>query len=156
MPILMGSRSRIVWRRGWTLCRLNGASLKRSIRLISAQLPFFSETLLPGSLGVNVFAQSPDLYDASIFKNPYVFPPICLIPHVIQYLRSLQLSYTIVIPDVCPRRFWWPLFTSTCSLGATPVSLCRNRWSSPYALQKWVFKPLAIPWDLWVFRIGQE
>ena len=51
--------------------------------LSGAQLPFFSETLLPGSLGVNVFAQSPDLYDASIFKNPYVFPPICLIPHVI-------------------------------------------------------------------------
>ena len=69
--------------------------------------------------------------DVSIFKNPYVFPPICLIPHVIQYLRSLQLSYTIVIPDVCPRRFWWPLLTSTCFFGATPVSLCRNRWSSP-------------------------
>ena len=31
--------------------------------LSGAQLPFFSENLLPGSLGVNVFAQSPDLYD---------------------------------------------------------------------------------------------
>ena len=113
--------------------------------LSGAQLPFFSETLLPGSLGINVFVQSPHLYDVSKFKNPYVFPPICLIPHVIQYLRSLQLSYTIVIPDACPRRFWWPLLTSTCSFGATPVSLCRNRWSSPYALQNWVFKPLAYP-----------
>ena len=83
--------------------------------LSGAQLPFSTETLLPGSLGVNIFAQSPDLYDMFIFKNPYVVPPICLIPHVIQYLRSLQLSYTIVIPDVCPRRFWWPLLTSTCS-----------------------------------------
>ena len=83
--------------------------------LSGAQLPFFTETLLPGSLGVNIFAQSPDLYDVSIFKNPYVFPQICLTPHVIQYLRSLQLSYTIVIPDVCPRLFWWPLLTSTCS-----------------------------------------
>ena len=123
--------------------------------LSGAQLPFFSETLLPGSLEVNVFAQSPDLYDASIFKNPYVFPPICLIPHVIQYLRSLQLSYTIVIPDVCPRRFWWPLLASTCSVrhllavagtvGAllTPSRIgFSNHWP--------------IPWDLWVFRIGQE
>ena len=83
--------------------------------LSGALLPFFSENPLPGSLGVNVFAQSPDLYDVSPFKNPYVFPPICLIPHVIKYMRSLQLSYTIVAPDVCPRRFWWPLLTSTCS-----------------------------------------
>ena len=73
--------------------------------LSGTQLPFFSENLLPGSLGVNVFAQSPDLYDASVFKNPYVFPPICLIPHVIKYMRSLRLSYTIVVTDVCPRRF---------------------------------------------------
>ena len=89
MPIFMGSRTRIVWRRGWTLCRLNGASLKRSIRLVRCSVAVFSEILLPGFLGVNVFAQSPDLYDASIFKKPYVLPPICLIPHVIQYLRSL-------------------------------------------------------------------
>ena len=79
------------------------------------QLPFFSENLLLGSLGVNVFAQSPDLYDASVFKNPYVLPPICLIPHVIKYMRSLRLSYTIVVPDVSPRRFWWPFLASSCS-----------------------------------------
>lgn len=40
-------------------------------------------------LGVNVFTQSPDLHDMSAFKNPYVFPPICLISHVIKYIRSL-------------------------------------------------------------------
>ena len=68
-PSLWGSRTRTVWRRRWTLCGLNGASLKRQSDLSGGQLPFFSETLLPGSLGVNVFAQSPDLYDASIFKN---------------------------------------------------------------------------------------
>ena len=45
--------------------------------LSGAKLPFFSENLLPGSLGDNVFAQSPDLYNVSVFKNPYVFPPIC-------------------------------------------------------------------------------
>ena len=113
--------------------------------LSGAQLPFFTETLLPGSLGVNIFAQSPDLYDVSIFKNPHLFPPICLIPHVIQYLRSLQLSYTTVVLDVCPRRFWWPLLTSTCSarhLLAIAGTL------APDALQKCVFKPLAYPFDL--------
>ena len=69
--------------------------------LLGALLPFFSETPLPESLGVTVFAQSPDLHDMSIFKNPYVFPPICLMPHVIKYMKSLQLSYTIVLPVKC-------------------------------------------------------
>ena len=121
--------------------------------LSGAQLPFFSENSLPRSLGVNVFAQSPDLYDTSVFKNPYVFPPICLIPHVIKYMKSLQLPYTIVVPDVRPRRFWWPLLTSTCSLryllavaetvGAL-LSPSKNGFSNSWP----------IPWDLWVFRIG--
>ena len=35
--------------------------------LSGAHLPFFSETLLPGSLGINVIVQAPDLYDVSIF-----------------------------------------------------------------------------------------
>ena len=40
--------------------------------LSGARLPFFSENLLPGSPGVNVFAQSPDFIDV-------------LIPHVEAY-----------------------------------------------------------------------
>ena len=45
--------------------------------LSGARLPFFSDNLLPESLGVNVFAQTPELYDVSVFRNQYVFPPIC-------------------------------------------------------------------------------
>ena len=121
--------------------------------LSGARLPFFSENLLPGSLRVNVFAQYPDLYHASVFKNPYVFPPICLIPRVIKYTRSLRLSYTIVVPDVCPRRFWWPLLACSCSsryllaLAETVGALLtpsKNGFSSNWP----------IPWDLWVFRLG--
>ena len=121
--------------------------------LSGAKLPFFSENPLPGSLGVNVFAQSPDLYDPFVFKNPYAFPPICLIPHVIKYMRSLQLSYTIVVPDVCPRHFWWPLLTSTCSsryLLAVAGSVGALLTPSKHGFSNnW-----PIPWDLWVFRIG--
>ena len=74
--------------------------------LSGAKLPFISKNLLPGSL-----AQSP----VSVFKNPYVFPPICLICHLIKYMRGLRLSHTIAVHDVCPRRFWWPLLASPCS-----------------------------------------
>ncbi|XP_068756624.1 uncharacterized protein [Montipora capricornis] len=120
--------------------------------LSGAKLPFFSENLLPGSLGVNMFAQSPDLYHLSVFKNPYVFPPICLILHDIKYMRSLRLSYTIVVPDVCPRRFWWPLLASSCSsryllavagtVGAL-LTPSKNGFSNNWP----------IPWDFWVFRL---
>ena len=49
------------------------------------------------------------------FKNPYVFPPICLISHVIKYMRTLLLLYTIIVPDMYPRHCWWPLLGSSCS-----------------------------------------
>ena len=121
--------------------------------LSGALLPFFSENPLPGSQGVNVFAQSPDLYDVSLFKNPYVFPPICLIPHVIKYVRSLQLSYTIVVPDVCPRRFWRPLLTSTCS--SRYLLAVAGSVGALYTPSKDGFSNnWPTPWDLWVFRLG--
>ena len=113
---------------------------------------FFYENLLQGSLGVNDFAQAPDLYDASVPKKTYVFPPICLIPHVIKYMETLRLSYTIVVPDVCPRRFWWPSLASSCSsryflaVAGTFVALLtssKNGFSSNWSL----------PWDLWIFRL---
>ena len=97
------------------------------------QLPFLSQNLLRESLGANLFAQSPDLYDACVFKKPYIFPPICLIPHVIKYMRNLQLSYTIVVPDVCPRCFCVALI-SFYMFFTTPFSCCRNCWSSPHTL----------------------
>ena len=71
-------------------------------------LPFFLECPLPGAVGVNVFAQSSDLGFPELFANPYVFPPIYLIPHVFKFLNCLRLSYTLVVQDLCPRQFWRP------------------------------------------------
>ncbi len=84
--------------------------------LAGHRLPFFSECPLPESAGVNIFAQSPSLARAGLFANPYVFPPICLIPHVLKYLNSLHLTYTIVIPDMSLHQFWWPLLLAASSL----------------------------------------
>ena len=118
-------------------------------------LPFFSESPFVNALGVNVFAQSPNLYRPEIFSNPYVFPPICLIPKVFKYLNSLKLPYSLVVPDVIPRRFWWPLLLSACSSssllaskGASGVLLTPSRDS--------ILGDRPIPWDLWVFRISNN
>ena len=51
-----------------------------------------------------MFAQSLAFYGPAVFSNPYVFPPICLILKVFKYLNSLKLPYTLVVPDVIPRR----------------------------------------------------
>lgn len=116
-------------------------------------LPFFSETPLPGAFGVNLFAQLPGHHDRLLFQNPYVFPPICLIPHVIKHLRTVS-SYSIVVPDLLPRRFWWPLLHSACSsshllaVKGTVGALLRP--TKDGFVSGW-----PLPWDLWVFRIQQ-
>jgi len=118
-------------------------------------LSFFSESPMAYALGVNVFARSPDLCSPEVFANPYVFPPICPIPQVFKYLHCLKLSYTLVIPDVVPRRFWWPLLLSACSSswmlaakGTTGVLLTPSKDGFSDS------RP--IPWDLWVFRISNK
>ena len=118
-------------------------------------LPFFSESPLVNALGVNVFAQSPNLYRPEIFSNPCVFPPICLIPKVFKYLNSLKLPYTLVVPDVIPRRFWWPLLLSACSSS----SLLASKGASGVLLtpsRDGILGDRPIPWDLWVFRISNN
>jgi hypothetical protein len=116
------------------------------------RLPFFSECPLPESAGVNIFAQVPSLTRPGLFSNPYVFPPICLIPHVLKYLNGLHLTYTIVVPDVSPRQFWWPLLSTdstSCYLLATKGSTgsiltpTKSGFSDSWP----------ISWDLWAFRI---
>ena len=118
-------------------------------------LPFFSPFPTPRCSGVNLFAQSPQTSTAYLFDNPYVFPPICLIPQVLRFLKSLHIPFTMVIPDILPRRFWWSLLCSACetrlllapagSAGALAVP------SKEGYRQDW-----SLPWDLWVFRISPK
>lgn len=121
--------------------------------LLGNRLPFFSERLLPETAGVNVFSQSPSLSFPELFENPYVFPPICLIPHVFKYLNSLRLSYTLVVPDLCPRQFWWPLLITSCS--SRHMLAVKGSTGALLTPSKNGFTDrLPIPWDLWSFRIA--
>ena len=118
------------------------------LSLSGQPLPFFSPHPIVGASGVNVFAQLPSSHN-DLFSNPYVFPPISLIPPLLRFLRHLEITATVVVPDVRPRRFWWPLlqvFPSFClgrqgSHGAL-LSPTSNGFSDKFSL----------PWDLWVFR----
>ena len=99
--------------------------------LAGQPLPFFSPYPIVGALGVNMFAQLPS-YHGGAFSNPYVFPPIVLIPQVLRYLSGLGLNYTLVTPDIRPRRFWWPLLQRYPDVRAIEESFVhRHRLASP-------------------------
>ena len=117
----------------------------------SSRLPFFSLCPTPGCLGVNVFAQSPSLYPSEIFSNPYVFPPIILISRIIRFLRALALPFTIVVPDIFPRRSWWSILRASSS--SCLILAYRGQAGPLLVPSKSGFSPhWPLPWDLWAFR----
>ncbi len=113
--------------------------------------PFFSPYPVAGSAGVNLFVQSPSLLPA-IFSNPYAFPPISLISQVYRFLlESLVRQFTLCVPDITPRQFWWPCsqatvsfqLSSRCSRGVV-LGPTREGFSPDWPLH----------WDLWVFHFS--
>lgn len=118
-------------------------------------LPFISPFPTPGCLGVNIFAQCPSQYPEGIFSNPYVFPPIVLIPRVLRYLRSIGVPFTIVVPDVLPRRSWWSILRTA---SPSSILLAYKNQSGPLLVpsKKGFTSNWPLPWDLWVFRFDIE
>ena len=109
-------------------------------------LPFFAPSPSPQALGVNVFSQtlSPSL-------SAYVFPPFVLVGPLIRFLTSQSCPYTIVVPDLRPRKYWWPLLVSSCveslklgSKGDHNILLFPTNTG---------VESRPLQWDLWVFRI---
>ena len=121
--------------------------------LKGAALPFFSPYPTPGNAGVNIFAQSFDKRISHLFSNPYVFPPICLIAQVLHFLKALGVPFTMVVPDVHPRKFWWPVI---CAASESRFLLA-SRGSSGALLvpsNQGYRDDCSLPWDLWVFRVS--
>lgn len=68
-------------------------------------LKFFSPFPLQAAAGTNVFSQVLPPSD-----NAYVFPPFVLIGPLIKFLSThCHCAFSLVVPDLCPRRYWWPL-----------------------------------------------
>lgn len=110
-------------------------------------LPHFTPWPSPNSSGMNVFAQR-----IGSEHNVYVFPPLALVGPLLRFLAPFSPNMTIIVPDILPRRFWWPVvskraYDSVClgRKGALGVVLF------PTADSGFAAKPL--PWDLWAFRL---
>ena len=99
--------------------------------------------------GTNVFAQNipPD-------ENAFVFPPFVLIGPLVKFLSSQGCSFSIVVPDLRPRKFWWLLVERSASsafklgLKGDPSILLFPARSGTS-----VWSPRPLQWDIWVFRI---
>lgn len=115
-------------------------------------LPFFSPYPCPFCSGVNIFAQMVQPSTIGLFENPYVFPPIGLIAPVLEFLKSLHLSFTMVVPDVLPRRHWWPVL---CAISESRALLAPARSVGALLVpsKEGYRDNWPLPWDLWVFRV---
>ena len=124
----------------WLPPRMSG-----KILLVGLSL-FFAPSPSPQALGVNVFSQA-----LSPSHSAYVFPPFVLVGPLIRFLASQSCPYTIVVTDLRPRKYWWPLLVSSCvdsfklgSKGDHSILLFPTNTG---------VKSRPLQWDLWVFRI---
>lgn len=113
------------------------------------RLPFFALFPCQESAGTNVFSQSLPPYE-----NAYVFPPFVLVGPLLRYLLAQGCALTIIVPDLCPRKYWWPILErkAIASLllgkkGDKSVLLFPAK-KGPIA-----WSPRPLQWDLWAFRI---
>lgn len=100
-------------------------------------LRFFSPFPCAQPSGTNVFAQ-----DISPDENEN-FPPFVLINQLLKFLSSQECTFSVLVPDLCLRKFWWPLVQRNAvgafklgSKGDTNVLLFPARSRQPCSLSK--------------------
>ncbi len=113
-------------------------------------LRHFTQYPTPESAGVNCFAQ-----DVAVEKNPYVFPPFLLIGPVLRLLEEQKVEgCTVVVPDLSPTPYWWPLLQCR-SHGKMQLG---SRGEKGIVLRPSVHgftqDTRGLLWDLWAFRVG--
>ena len=81
-------------------------------------------------------------------EYPYVFPPLSLVGPVLRFLKSHRQTCTIVVLEVYPKKYWWPLIqnyaTKSCRLA---IKGDVGGLLSP-SKTGWILHP-RIPGDLW-------
>lgn len=111
-------------------------------------LRHFTPWPTPHSSGINVFSQI-----IPPTENAYVFPPLVLVGPIMRFMLSSNCSFTAVVPDVFPRRFWWPLL---CGRSSDSIQLGVKDQDGIllYPSRQGTFVPKALLWDLWAFRMS--
>ena len=117
-------------------------------------LPHFTPRPSPESSGVNVLAQNlPG--EVAFLDSPYVFPPPrpAFVGPVLRHLERHHRSCTMVVLDLYPRKYWWPLIqkysTKSCRLAhrGDHNALLKPSTSGCIPLP-------GLPGDLWAFDLN--
>ena len=113
-------------------------------------LTHFTPFPTPQSAGVNLFAQNPITWKRK--ENPYVFPPFNLIGPTLKFLLYTGISFTIVVPNLPVKPFWWPILFSAAS---DQFLLCKkgDLHAVLYPQKGGGFRPVPSPVELWVFHV---
>ena len=84
--------------------------------------------------------------------HPYVFPTLVLVGATLRYLQRFQLLCTMVILDVLPRKYWWPIlqYYSTKSYKLASRGDC-TALLSPSKIG--LVPHPCLPGDLWAFLV---
>ena len=100
------------------------------------------------SAGVNVFAQviPPE-------ENAYVFPPFVLVGPLLKFLETSNVSFTIIVPQLYPLPFWWPVLRSRASSWIR-VGSKGNFDVLLFPSSNNLFVPLPLQRDLFAFRVN--
>ena len=115
-------------------------------------LPHFTPCPSPQSKGVNFFAQDIN-HIGPAMANPYIFPPFGLVPAVLRFLTQFRIPFTIVVPELYPRPFWWPILT-----GLSRKAIClgsEGDWDVLRYPSRSGYKPRVCPFKLWAFRVSK-
>ena len=88
-------------------------------------------------------------------EKGYLFPPAFLIGPALQHIRETGATVTLLVPDVFPRPYWWPILCHSygarhlLARAGDPTALT---WPSrTHGFSKPKYMPLL--WDMWAFRI---
>ena len=114
-------------------------------------LPHFTPIPSPGSSGVNLFTQ--DLVSHGVLMTrPYVFPPMALTGPVLKFLQSYKQSCTVVVLDMFPKKYWWPILVSK-ALKSKCLAVRGDSNALFVPSRKGWVPHKGIPGDLWVFAV---
>ena len=110
----------------------------------SSPLPHFTPFPTPDSRGVNVFAQDEASQEDTCFSAIHLGP-------LLRFLDKALFSFTIVVPKLSPRPYWWPLIQARASHFVVLGHKADHDillFPSPHH----VFSTRPLPWDLYAFR----
>ena len=113
-------------------------------------LRHFTPYPTPLSAGVNVFAQN-----VGLEHNPYVFPPLSMIPPLLAFLQESAVPRcTVLLPSKPQRDPWWPKVLQY-STEHIQVAYKGDQGVLWYPSKRgWHTDTFGLPWDLLAFRMS--